>query len=50
MIPYRVNAISEQTAAVYRANFENKELVFDDINNVNRSQLSFTELLWAMRI
>jgi len=23
---------------------------FDDIDNVNRSQLSFAELLWAMRI
>lgn len=41
------NDISEQKAAVYRANFGNEEFVLDDINNVHGSQLPFAHLSWA---
>lgn len=45
--PVWANDISEQKAAVYRANFSKKHFVLDDIKNISGAKLPPADLSWA---
>ena len=45
--PVWANDISEQKAAVYKANFGGERFVLDDIKNIKGSDLPFAHLSWG---